>query len=213
MVIYLLLILLCYLSMIVYKELLSQKLMTVWYGVVPSSVFIIFILILYPLSTPARNIFSQFIYPSWFFALFGFIQTYLILMLPMFFGTVYMDNRRKAWSAMIIPSAFAIFMFVLFGRYLFYEIGWLIFYMILLYLAWGIACVLTPRLLWTRYIKLRDKFSRRILFGIVSGIMSTVFLAVVCVIIFTIVSNIGKVEADYLPPHMVNPPTTQGVGE
>jgi hypothetical protein len=114
----------------------------------------------------------------------------------------------KAWSAMIIPSVFAIFMFVLVGGSLFYEMGWLLFYMLLFYLAWGVACVLTPRILWARYIKLREKFGRRILFGIVSGIISALFIIVVCVIIFTIIANMGKIEADYLPPHMVNPPIT-----
>lgn len=213
MVIYILLILLCYLSMIFYKELFSQKLMTVWHGILPASIFIIIVLIIYPLSTSAGNIFSHFIYPSWFFALFGYIEIYLVLMLPMFFGAVYIDNRRKAWSAMIIPSAFAISMFVLFGGSLFYEMGWLVFYMLLFYFAWGLVCVLTPRFIWTRYIKLRDKLGRRILFGIVSGIISAVFVIVVCVIIFTITANIGKAEADYLPPHMVNPPTTTDVIE
>ena len=207
MIVYLLLIFLCYLSMIVYKELFSKKLMTVRHIVVPSGIFIIIFIIIYPIFT-AGNIFSQFIYPQWFFALFGFIETYLILMLPMFFGTVYLDDRRKAWSAMIIPSVFTIFMAALFGGNLFYEMGWLIFYMLLFYLAWGIACVLTPRFVWTKYIKLRDKFGRRILFGIITGIISIVFIIVVCVVIFTIAANIGKIEADYLPPHMVNPPTT-----
>ena len=212
MAVYLLLILLCYLSMIVYKELFSKKSMTIWHGIVPSGIFIIIISIIYPLTTSARNIFSQFIYPPWFFALFEYIEIYLILMLPMFFGVVYIDNRRKAWSAMIIPSAFGIFMFVLLGSSLFYEMGWILFYMLLFYLAWGFACVLTPRFLWTRYIKLRDKLGGRILFGIVSGIICAVFVIVVCVIIFTIVANIGKIEADYLPAHMVNPPTTADFG-
>jgi len=193
--------------MIVYKELFSKKLMTVWHSVVPSGIFIIIFIIIYPLFS-AGSIFSQFIYPQWFFALFGYIEIYLFLMLPMFFGTVYIDDRRKAWSSMIIPSVFAVFMFVLFRGSLFYEMGWLIFYMILFYLGWGVVCVFTPRLLWTGYIKLRDKIGGRILFNIIAGTLSAVFVIVVCVIIFTIVANIGKVEADYLTPHMVNPPTT-----
>ena len=212
MLVYLLLIPLCYLSMIVYKELLSKKLMTAWHAIVPSAVFIAIIIIITPLASGGK-IFSPFIYPSWFFELFGFIEIYLVLMLPMFFGAAYLDDRRKAWSAMIFPAALAIFMFVLFGGYLFYEMGWLLFYMLLFYLGWGIACALTPRFVWKIYVSLRDKLGGRILFGVVFCIVSAVFAIAVCAIIFTIAANIGKIEADYLPPHMINPPTTADFGE
>ena len=132
-------------------------------------------------------------------------------MLPMFFSAVYFNDRRKAWSAMIIPAAFAVFMFAHFGRILFYEAGWLIFYMLLFYLAWGIFCVLTPRIVWKGYIKLRDIFGGRILSGVIASIISAIFIISVCVIIFTITANIGKVESDYYPPHMVNPPNTTDI--
>ncbi|MCL1834140.1 MAG: hypothetical protein FWG49_06525, partial [Leptospirales bacterium] len=108
-----------------------------------------------------RGIFSHFIYPSWFFRLIGYVEIYFILMIPLFFGTVYLDNRKKALSAMIFPAAVSIYFIVLLGGSLFYEMGLLLFYMLLIYLAWGLICVFTPGYVWALYVRLRDKLGRR----------------------------------------------------
>ena len=97
-------------------------------------------------------------------------------MLPMFLGTVYLNERRKAWSALIIPSVAALLMFASFGGSLFYGMGRLVFYMLLFYLAWGLVCVFTPRLVWMRYIKLRDKIGGSFLFRIISSILAIIFV-------------------------------------
>jgi len=208
--IYLLLILMCYLSMIVYKELFSKKPMTIRHAVISSGVFLIIFAVIYPLFT-SGSIFSPWIYPAWFFTLLGFIEIYILLMLPMFFGTVYINDRRKAWSAIIIPSAAAVFIFVWLGGSLFYEMGWLLFFVLLLYLAWGVACVFIPRFVWNGYVKLRDKIGRRISIGIVSGILIAAVVTVICIVTLTIISNTGKIEADYMPPHIAEPLTTTDI--
>lgn len=185
--------------------------MTIWHGAGTAGVFFAIFMIMQTL-TSRGGIFSQWIYPPWFFALFGYIETYIIFMLPMFIGAVYLDDRRKAWRAMIIPSAAALVGIVFFGGYLFYEMGLPLLYMMLIYLAWGIACVLTPPLVWNLYTKLRDKLGGNVLFAIVSGIVSVVFVVVACAVIFTVMANIGKNEADYIPPHIANPPITTDAG-
>lgn len=199
--IYAVLIAFCYLSMIIYRELFARKRMTVWHAVIPSGISLV-IGAAYTLFG-GTNIFSPWIYPSWFFSLLGSIVTYLMLMVPMFFGAVYLDVRRKAWSAMIFPSALAVFIIIWLRGALFYEMGWLVFFMILFYLIWGFACVLTPRLVWTEYIKIRDKLGGRMLFIIVAGITAAAFAVAVFTIIFTIAANIGKAEADYIPPPLL----------
>jgi len=201
--VYIVLILLCYLSMIVYRELFSRKTMTAKYAIVPSCLIAVYVIYSF---TNINKIFSVWIYPTWFFALHSHIQIYLFLMIPMFFGAVYIENRRKAWSAMIFPGIVALFIAAWLGGGLFYEMGWLVFYMILFYLTWGVVCVKSPRFVWAGYVKLRDKSGGRILPGIVIGIIAAVFVVSICVIIFTIAANKDKIESDYIPP--LTPPVT-----
>ena len=200
-------ILLCYFSMIIYRELFSQKPLKVLYVVVPLGLLAAAVVLL-TFFNGSNGIFSQFIYPAWFFELIGYIEIYFILMIPMFFGTIFLDNRRKAWSAMIFPGAISVYFIALLNESLFYEMGWLVFCIMLLYLTWGLLCTFTPRLVWTYYVNLRDKLGGKILRNIVVGIVAGTFAVVICTIAFTIAVNINKSEADYLPPHMINPPTT-----
>ena len=201
--VYVLTILLCYLSMIVYREIFSRKPMTVRHAAVPSGV----IIISYAAYTLfGRNVFSPWIYPAWFFALLAFVEIYLLLMIPMFFGAVYLGDRRKSWSAMIVPATLAAVVFVWLRGALFYEMGWLVFYAMLLYLVWGVTCALAPRFVWAGYAKLRDKLGGRTLFHIIAGIVSAVFVTVACIAVFTITMNINEAEADYILPQ---PTTTE----
>jgi hypothetical protein len=198
------LIFLCCLSLIVYRELFSKKAMTILHAVIPAVVsFMIFVF-----GTRSRFMFSPWIYTSWFFALYDSFFIYFILMIPMFFSAVYLYDRRKVWSAMIFPVALTIFMFVWLRGYLFYEMGWLVFYMMLAYLAWGLFCTLVSRRIWAGYVKIRDKLSGRVLFYVISGFLAVTFVMVVCVTAFTIAANTGKNEADYMPPPVTTNPVS-----
>ena len=199
---YAVIILLCYLSMIVYREIFSRKSMTLRHILIPSG-FILAFYILYTFYNGGIRLFSPFIYPTWFFMLLGYVQIYFALMIPMFFSAVYLDERRNNWSAMIAPVAFTLYMAILLRGAIFY-----VSYIFLPYLVWGLVCVYTPRFVWRGYVKLRNKFGGNILRNIMAGLIIITFVTVACVIVFTIISNTGKNEADYLPPHMVNPPMT-----
>ena len=200
-------ILLCYLSMIIYRELFLRKTIKVLYAVVPLGLLAAAVILMI-FFNGSNRMFSSFIYPPWFFGLIGYGAMYFVLMIPMFFGTVFLDDRRKVWSAMIFPAAVSVCLIVLLRGSLFYEMGWLIFCIMMLYLMWGLLCTFTPRLVWTHYVKLRDRLGGRILRNIIMGIVAGTFAVVICAVVFTIAANINKNEADYLPPHMINPPTT-----
>ena len=121
-------------------------------------------------------------------------------MIPMFFGAVYTGDRLKAWTAMIFPAFMALYVFAVFGRYLFYETGILLLYVVIIYLAWGLACVFTPGFVWERYVKLSEKIGGKLLFRVIAAITAVTFAAVAFAVVFTIAANANKSESDYIPP-------------
>lgn len=112
------------LTMLVYRELFSRKLMTIWHAILPSGVCLVVFIAFYA----GGGLFSDFIYPIWFFRLYENIELYLLLMIPAFFGAVYLGDRPGAWSTMIFPGIVAVLQIAWLRGGLFHEVGWLFFF-------------------------------------------------------------------------------------